>query len=60
MQYILIEYTKGIEQQAYQVIDNGVVVEMRDLDGELIVFDPDTAYESHVVDDSPPTPEWAA
>jgi len=34
MKYILIEFTSGLKGQGYQVIENGMVTKIVDLDGK--------------------------
>lgn len=58
MRYILIEFTVGLQQQAYQEVnERGVVVRYLDLDGNTLVLPPVT--ESKVLNDNPGTPSWA-
>lgn len=57
MEYILIEFTVGLEQQAYQVISGGQVQKYVDLDGNDLVL-PDVT-ESRVVNANPERPSWA-
>jgi hypothetical protein len=58
MRYILIEFTKGLFQQAYQEVnERGVVVRYLDLNGDELELPEVT--ESKVLDDSPERPVWA-
>lgn len=57
MQYLLIEFTLGLECQAYQEIENGVVIRYTDLQGNTLALPEVT--ESYVVDKNYVTPEWA-
>lgn len=57
MQYILIEFTVGLECHAYQEIENGMVMRYTDMDGHTLELPSVT--ESHVIDANPQTPEWA-
>lgn len=59
MEYILIQFTYGWNFQAYQEINNGVLVRITDLDGNTLTY-PDFPVEAHVVDANPPKPTWAA
>lgn len=56
MQYILIEFTKGLECQAYQEINEGQLVRYCDLDGNTLVLPEVT--ESIVINASPGLPSW--
>lgn len=57
MQYILIEFTFGLNCQAYQEVENGYVVRYTDLDGNTLELPEVT--ESRVINANPPIPEWA-
>lgn len=57
MYYILIEFTVGLSQQAYQEVIDGQVVRIVDLEGDELLLPEIT--ESHVIDPAPPTPSWA-
>lgn len=58
MHCIKIEFTKGLLQQAYQEIDeNQVVINYRDLSGNILELPPVT--ESKVIDANPEMPIWA-
>ena len=56
MSYIKIKFTLGLDVFAYQVIENGSLVEYRTESGELLELPNVT--ESYVVDDNPSTLEW--
>ena len=57
MQYILVEFTDGLEQQAYQEVDdNGNLVGYKNLDGSLLELP--TNHECRVIDSSPEFPVW--
>jgi hypothetical protein len=57
MEYILIDFTLGLECQAYQEILNGEVVRYCDLNG--VTLELPAVTESHVVNANPDKPEWA-
>lgn len=58
MRYILVQFTKGLECQAYQEIDEGGnVIRYVDLDGNELTLPKIT--ESRVISDDYVTPEFA-
>ena len=57
MQYIKIEFTLGLTCEAYQEIDNGNLVCVKDINGSIIDTS-DIVTESHVIDDNPPVLDW--
>jgi hypothetical protein len=57
MQYIKIEFTLGLDCEAYQEIENGYVINYRTLSGDILELPEVT--ESRVIDTNPTTPEWA-
>lgn len=58
MKYLLIEFTKGLECQAYQEIDeSGVVQRYLDMDGNELVLPKIT--ESRVLNEDYVIPEFA-
>ncbi len=57
MRYIKIEFTKGLQCQAYQEVDaEGIVVNYKDMNGNILELPLDC--ESSVLEDSPELPEW--
>lgn len=57
MQYIKIRFTKGLQQDAYQEVDdNDVVVRYCDLDGNTLT--PPSITESYVLNAAPLRPAW--
>lgn len=56
MQYILIEFTKGIECRAYQVISNGILIGYVDENGQELI--PPEIVEGGVLDANPPRLDW--
>lgn len=58
MEYILIQFTKGWDFQAYQEISNGSLVRITDLEGNTLEY-PNFPVESSVLDINPPKPTWA-
>ena len=57
MQYIKIRFTFGLGCDAYQEIENGNLICIKDVDGNVIDIS-DIVTESHVIDDEPPTLDW--
>jgi len=55
MEHNLIQFTKGLDCQAYQEIVDGIVICHRDLDGNILELPEVT--ESYFV--STATPDWA-
>lgn len=58
MDYILIEFTLGLEGPAYQEVLDGEVIRYCDLNG--VTIDLPAITESRVVNATPERPEWAA
>lgn len=56
-EYILIQFTSGLDCQAYQEINNGQVTRYLALDGSVLIMPAST--ESYVVDSNVAIPEWA-
>lgn len=58
MRYIKIQFTLGLDCEAYQEIDDyGNLVCIKDTNGNLIDIS-EIVTESHVIDDAPQTLEW--
>lgn len=57
MKYVLIQFTKGLECQAYQEILDGVCIRNLDMDGNELAL-PESGAESHVINNDPPIPSW--
>lgn len=56
MQYIRIQITLPEVQEVYQCVENGAVVNYKDLDG--VDFIMPCPCECHVIDDNPPRPAF--
>ena len=56
LQFILVEFTSGIYEKAYQVAFDGVTIGYYTLDGKLL--DTSMPTESHVIDSFPIIPDW--
>jgi hypothetical protein len=56
MQYIFIRFTKGLDCEAYQEINDGNLVRYTDLEGNTLELPEVT--ESYVVDPNPSKPSW--
>lgn len=57
MRLIKIQFTAGLDCEAYQVVDsNGVVVQYKDADGNVLTLPEEC--ESCVTDDNPESPGW--
>ena len=57
MEYTLVQFTFGLDIQAYQELSNNVMQRLVNLDGTELI--PPTVCEYHIIDANPPTPEWA-
>jgi hypothetical protein len=57
MRYIEIKFTKGLDCEAFQEIENGNVIAIKDANGAIIDIS-EIQTESVVIDDNPQQLEW--
>lgn len=58
MRYDKIKFLSGYDGEGYQEIDNGAVVRMTDLDGNVLVLPDDIRYA--IIEAESPCPTWGA